>query len=177
MELKFASKPKNVHPLGASPAQVELGQEAYRLILQQIEHENGLMGARLQAGLTINGALIALTGAGLGFGRDLLRQLSLAGLVGMMAVLTAIAGLALVTSLSTRSAVRDARLQVLVITVNYSRNWRVLVEDICGLPRPFGGKLPAPDTDVENHRLSSWWADGLMTWAIVLWGTLWVAAL
>jgi hypothetical protein len=151
--------------------------QAYSIIAEQIEKEDGLVNQRLTWGASINGALLALLGV---LFKDLLLHSSI--LVGVFGCVIAVF-LSIIAALvcgSTIKGIVDARKQIEGIRNVYRDYWESQIEKM-HLPRPFydkgvssgpsifDGLLHPVGLDTKTLGQDSWWGDELFRLIIFLW--------
>ncbi len=123
---------------------------AYTTISHQIKKEDKLIHQRVASGLSTNGVIATLVGAGYGIARENLiepRDFIIAGFV-----LAALAFVAIWVSYTAIGGIAAARTQNAYIRKVYLKHWRRKIEGNLELPRPYLDR--SADQDIDPSKIS-----------------------
>ena len=140
---------------------------AYGKIAEQIIKEDARVHERMTWGVSVNGALLALLGAGAALAKDVLPHASLPITLFGWVLVALLAMIALLVCHSSIKGVQDARRQIHYIRAVYDSRWKATVEDRLGLPRPFGTR--------DNTPIDRWWGDNFFRFIAAVWFLIVVA--
>jgi hypothetical protein len=144
---------------------------AYAKIAEQIIKEDARIHERMTWGVSVNGALFALLGAGAALFKDALPQASRPLTLFICAIVALLSLMALLVCRATIGGVQDARKQIYYVRKLYTERWKTAIETELGLPRPFGSREL-----YEAVPISRWWGDNFFRFIGAIWILIVLAA-